>query len=178
MSPFESFVAAVQQHRPQAAVVLGSGLGAVPHRFQEFAAVPFALEPYRVEIPAIERWLARQPTPFVVAEVPVGNPRNFGQWEQREATFILHSTAHWQKTVHGYSGFRPALHQMLFSELAEFPDARSIHHLIDLGVTDVVVHSDLYPPQDWPVIERRLAGFRELTLKHVEGDGRVYALRR
>jgi len=45
MSPFESFVAAVQQHRPQAAVVLGSGLGAVPHRFQEFAAVPFADDP-------------------------------------------------------------------------------------------------------------------------------------
>ena len=140
--------------------------------------MPFALEPYRVEIPAIERWLAGQAKPFIVAEVPVGNPRNFGQWEQREATYMLHSTAHWQKTVHGYSGFRPALHQTLYAELAEFPSEQSVRHLIDLGVTDVIVHTDLYPPEDWPVIEQRIAGFGDrLTLKHVEGDGRVYGLR-
>ena len=141
--------------------------------------MPFAPERYRVEIPRIDRWLASQPTPFVIAEVPVGNPRNFGEWEQREATYMLHSTAHWQKTVHGYSGFRPSLHETLYAELAEFPSDRSLQHLIDLGVTDVIVHSDLYPPEDWAVIEQRIAGFgRQLTLRHVEGAGRVYGLRR
>ena len=145
----------------------------------EFAAVPFELEPYRVEVPAIDRWLAGQPTPFVVAEVPVGNPRNFGQWEQREATFMLHSTAHWQKTVHGYSGFRSAQTQTLLTELAEFPSEQGLQHLGELGVTDLVVHTDLFPPGAWPVVEQRIAGFGGwLTLRHVEGDGRVYALRR
>ena len=145
----------------------------------EFAAVPFGLEPYRVDLPAIDRWLAGQPTPFVVAEVPVGNPRNFGQWEQREATFMLHSTAHWQKTVHGYSGFRSEPAQQLLTELAEFPSEQGLQHLSELGVTDLVVHADLFPPGDWPVVEQRIAGFSGwLTLRHVEGDGRVYALRR
>jgi hypothetical protein len=145
----------------------------------EFAAVPFELEPYRVEVPAIDRWLAGQPTPFVVAEVPVGNPRNFGQWEQREATFMLHSTAHWQKTVHGYSGFRSEQIQTLLIELAEFPSEQGLQHLSELGVTDLVVHTGLFPPGDWPVVEQRIAGFSEwLTLRHVEGDGRLYALRR
>jgi hypothetical protein len=158
--------------RRVAAVVAGALL------VVEFAAVPFALEAYRVDIPDIERWLAGQPKPFIVAEVPVGNPRNFGQWEQREATYMLHSTAHWQKTVHGYSGFRSALHQTLYAELAEFPSEQSVQHLIDLGVTDVIVHTDLYPPGDWAVIEQRIAAFSDrLTLKHVEGDGRVYGLR-
>ena len=171
---FERLAAALPPRRRRiAAVVAGALLVA------EFAAVPFALEPYRFEIPGIERWLAAQPKPFIVAEVPVGNPRNFGQWEQREATYMLHSTAHWQKTVHGYSGFRSALHQTLYAELAEFPSEQSVQHLIDLGVTDVIVHADLYPPEDWPVIEQRINGFSDrLTLKHVEGDGRVYGLSR
>jgi hypothetical protein len=132
-----------------------------------------------VDIPDIERWLAGQPKPFVVAEVPVGNPRNFGQWEQREATYMLHSTVHWQKTVHGYSGFRSALHQTLYAELAEFPSEQSVQHLLDLGVTDVIVHTDFYPSGDWAVIEQRIAAFSDrLTLKHVEGAGRVYSLHR
>jgi hypothetical protein len=144
----------------------------------EFAAVPFGLEPFRVEPPPIERWLAAQPMPFVVAEVPVGNPANYGQWEQREADYMLHSIAHWQKTVHGYSGFRSDVHGALFAELAEFPTEQVLQHLHELGVTDLVVHTDLYPAGDWPVIDRRIAAFGNwLTLRHVEGAGRVYALR-
>jgi purine-nucleoside phosphorylase len=42
MTPFETFAAAVRVHGPRAAVVLGSGLGAVPHRFAEVASIPFA----------------------------------------------------------------------------------------------------------------------------------------
>jgi len=38
----DAFTAAVGQHRPRVAVVLGSGLGAVPHRFEKAASVPFA----------------------------------------------------------------------------------------------------------------------------------------
>jgi purine-nucleoside phosphorylase len=36
------FTAAIREHRPRAAVVLGSGLGAVPHRFEQVASVSFA----------------------------------------------------------------------------------------------------------------------------------------
>ena len=42
MTPFDAFAAAVRHRRPTVAVVLGSGLGAVPHHFTEVAAVPFA----------------------------------------------------------------------------------------------------------------------------------------
>src|SRR4051812_8104219 len=45
MSPFATFAAAVHEHRPRVAVVLGSGLGSVPHRFDEIAAVPFGEVP-------------------------------------------------------------------------------------------------------------------------------------
>ena len=52
MSEFLDFSAAVRAARPQVAVVLGSGLGGVPHRFEERAAVPFAAVPGMVA-PAI-----------------------------------------------------------------------------------------------------------------------------
>ncbi len=42
VAPFDAFAAAVRAHAPRLAVVLGSGLGAVPHRFAGLASVPFA----------------------------------------------------------------------------------------------------------------------------------------
>jgi hypothetical protein len=145
----------------------------------EFAAMPFGTTPYAVDIPAIDRWLATRPSPFAVAEVPLPNPSNLGAWERRETAFMLHSTAHWQKTVHGYSGFRPALHERLFLELTSFPDERSLRSLADLAVTYVVVHTDLYSPEEWRRVEAEIGKFAgSLTLEHVEGTGRVYAVKR
>jgi purine-nucleoside phosphorylase len=42
MGPLDAFTAAVRAHGPRVAVVLGSGLGAVPHRFIDVASIPFA----------------------------------------------------------------------------------------------------------------------------------------
>jgi hypothetical protein len=45
-------------------------------------------------------------------------------------------------------------------------------------VNYIVVHTDLYSPQEWPTVERRLTAFQDrLALTHVEGTGRVYAIR-
>jgi hypothetical protein len=136
----------------------------------EFAAIPLGTEPCRVEIPAIDRWLAGQPTPFAIAEVPLAD-------ETRYSEYMLHSTAHWQKTVEGYSGIRAPLHGMLFRQLREFPDTASLDTLAGIGVDYIVVHSDLYTPEERAKVDARLILFRDrLTLTHTEGDGRVYTL--
>jgi hypothetical protein len=143
----------------------------------EFAAIPLTTVPYRIEIPEIDRWLDRQPKPFAIAEVPLASPRNLGAWERRQTAYMLHSTAHWQKTVHGYSGFRPPGHVELYSQLTTFPDETSLRSLNTLGVRYVVVHSDLYPPGQWPAVEDRIKGFDNwLRLEHVEGAGQVYSI--
>ena len=111
----------------------------------EFAAAPLATDAYLVERPAIDRWLDGQPKPFAIAEVPLENPRHLGAWERRHTEFMLHSTLHWQKTVEGYSGIRPPLHEKLYEQLTTFPDERSITALEDLRVTYIVVHTELYP---------------------------------
>jgi hypothetical protein len=138
----------------------------------EFGAFPLGTVPYAVSIPPADQWLALQPKPFVVAEVPVGG-------ERLQTAYILHSMAHWQKTVQGYSGIRPALHEELYSMLRHFPDAQSIQRLQQLGVNYVVVHSEWYPPDQWPAVEDRLKAFAaQLRLTHSARGGMVYELRR
>lgn len=140
---------------------------------------PLATEEYRFEVPAIDRWLDTQPKPFVVAELPLANPRNLGSSERRHTTYMLHSTAHWQKTVAGYSGLRPPRHVALYEQLATFPEEASIQALRDAGVTHLVVHSGYYGAEDWQAVEARLARYAgRLTLAHVEGEGRVYLVAR
>lgn len=137
----------------------------------ECAAIPLHLDAYRVNIPEADRWLATQPKPFVVAEMPVYPS------ERYQTAYMLHSMAHWQKTVHGYSGMRPPLHEVLFRQMRRFPDEASIAHLLQLGVNYIVVHPDMYVPEEWKAVEMRLAEpDRRLTLKYSGPGGRVYAL--
>lgn len=139
----------------------------------EFAGMPLPVTPYRVNIPAVDRWLATQPKPFVVAEFPVTLAIRY------QTTYMLHSMVHWQKTVHGYSGFEAPLHTRLYQELRGFPDELSLRRLRDLGVYYMVVHEDFYPPGAWPAVDDRLQRFKDqLTLEHTEGSGRVYSFRR
>jgi hypothetical protein len=139
----------------------------------EFAAQPFGT-PYEVDVPAADQWVARQPKPFVVAEVP-----SAGGYARFQTMYMLHSMAHWQKTVHGYGGIRPYVHSVLYQELDRFPDTSSLQHLFDLDVTYVIVHVDMYPPEDWARIDERLRAFGDrLELRYSDPAGRVYALRR
>jgi len=143
----------------------------------EYASYPFPAVPYAVEIPAVDQWLDTQPKPFVVAEFPVPSPGNWGAHERMQVESMLHATAHWQKTIHGYSSLRRPLHSRVYVELTAFPDERSLTNLRELGVTFVVVHTDKYPGGRWKEVESQLAGFPELQLVHADGPGRVYSLR-
>jgi len=139
----------------------------------EFTAIPFGVVPYQVKRPAVDRWLDGQPKPFSIAEVPV-LPN-----ERYQTAYMLHSMAHWQRTVHGYSGMRPPLHDLLYTQLTRFPDVDSLKSLAELHVTYIVVHIDEYPPGEWPAIEARIGQYETwLALVYQSRDARVYSLRR
>jgi hypothetical protein len=143
----------------------------------EFAAIPLAVVPYRVDIPLADRWLATRPSPFAVAEVPLPDPLQAGPFERRQTMYMLHSMGHWQKTVHGYSGIRAPLHDRLYVLLRSFPDAASLDELARLDVRYVVVHTELYPPGEWEQVAARIDQYgSRLLLEHVAGTGRVYSL--
>jgi hypothetical protein len=143
----------------------------------ELAAFPIKARPYVVEIPSVDRWLASRPMPFVVAEMPVPDPDNAVQSDRLQSLYMIHSMAHWQKTISGYSGSRPLRHADLFRVLEHFPDDASIRALREWGVTYVVVHRDLYSPGEADALEARLHRWGgRLRLEHSEGEGRVYSL--
>jgi hypothetical protein len=141
----------------------------------EFAAFPLDLMDTPVRIAPVDRWLDHQPKPFAIAEVPV--PRGRGASERRQTAYMLHATAHWQKTVHGYSGIRQLFHEELYETLRGFPDDASLASLQAAGVTYVVVHTELYEEDAWAPVEDRLLEFRDrLTLVYLHAPGRVYRL--
>jgi hypothetical protein len=143
----------------------------------EFAVAPLDAVHYESEIPAADRWLAGRPKPFVVAEVPVLSSRDEARASSRQSIYMMHSTAHWQKTVHGYSGFEPPRHTALYRALTSFPDGTSLEQLEQLGVNYVVVHTTYYPQDEWAQTRARLATYSSrLRLLYNDGQSRVYVL--
>jgi hypothetical protein len=129
---------------------------------------------YDVVIPPADRWLATQPGPLVIAELPTDHHD-----ERRQSTYMLHSMAHWQKTIHGHSGIRTPLHLELYGKLRDFPSAASMDMLTELGVTHIVLHPRMYEPEDWaeasavfPTVQDRLERVYD------DGDSQVFRLRR
>lgn len=142
----------------------------------EYSSHPFNGVPFTIDVPQADRWLASQPKPFVVAEVPVPSIGDAGAFERSQTRAMLHATAHWQKTVHGYSGIRRPLHDELYEVMTTFPDAASLEALRGVGVDYVVVHAGDYPGATWLGIEPRLAQSGDLRLVHSSGTDRVYAI--
>lgn len=130
--------------------------------------------PYAVTIPAADRWLATLPGPLVIAELPADHYN-----ERRQSTYMLHSMAHWQKTIHGHSGIRTPLHAELYEKLRAFPTEASLDALSALGVTHIVLHPGLYEPEDWKRAAAGLPAFQNrLTVVYDDGESRVYRLER
>ena len=138
----------------------------------EFVGVPVFAVPFAIKFPPADQWLAQQPKPFVVAEVPV-DPG----YERHQTIYMMHSMAHWQRTVAGYGGIRPAFHQDLDRLLNVFPNEASVRRLVEIGVTYVVVHIDLYDPAVWPAGRRAAAVVRRhLAEAGIQRSGRARLL--
>jgi hypothetical protein len=144
----------------------------------ELAAFPIKAPPYAVDVPEVDRWIGSQTGTFAIAEMPVPDPDRGGRSDAMHGLYMLHSMAHWQKTVSGYSGFRPLGHAALYRTLMHFPDEPSLRALRNLGVKYVVVHRDFYRAADLAALEERLEQWGgSLRLEHAAGEGRVYSVR-
>jgi hypothetical protein len=144
----------------------------------EFAGMPLQVHADRGAVPKIDYWLAGRPKPFTVAEVPLAPDMNdMNQVNVRNTRYMLHSTVHWGKTVHGFSGLMPDRHLELYTRLSTFPNEAAFAILAEFNVTYLVVHFDPNEPQERGEWDTKLAPFqRWLKLEHEEVDGRIYSL--
>ena len=127
--------------------------------------------------PPIDAWLATQPKPFRVVELPIPLPDNSVRQARFHSEYMIHGASHWQPMVNGYSSLVPPLHMKLFAELHEFPTAPGLAELERLSIDYVIVHTDMYQPERWVEKEKAIGFFGDrIRLLRVEGEGRIYQL--
>jgi hypothetical protein len=157
--------------KTRAAVVIGLLM------LGEFAVLPLDVQPYRVDPPSVDAWLATQPKPFAVVDTPLPDSYSVITQERRNTLYMLHSLGHYQPIVQGFSGIQPPGYMDLHWKLVKFPDEVSLRTLLDMGVKYAVEHIDLIPPTERDEVAARYDKFKDwLTLEHVDGQGRVYLL--
>ena len=141
--------------------------------------VPVAWEsPHEpIVTPPIDAWLAAQPKPFRVVELPIPLPDNSVRQARFHSEYMIHGAAHWQPMVNGYSSLVPPLHLRLYRDLFDFPTESGLMELERLGVNYVVVHTDMYQPDRWADKARYFETYGgRLHLVRVIGEGRAYAI--
>ena len=162
---------ATSRRRTQVAAVASLALMA------EFAMPPLAPQPYRVDIPAIERWVGTQPDRMAIVDLPVTDSLSVITRERRNTLYMLHSMGHFKPIFAGYSGTQPPGYEDALWQLTTFPDERSLDTVTKMGFTHVILHADLVPAIERADVEARFAKFAEwVRLEHTEGDGRLYSL--
>ena len=127
--------------------------------------------------PPIDVWLAGQPKPFRVVELPIPLPDNSVRQARFHSEYMIHGAAHWQKMVNGYSSLVPSFHTGLYQDLHDFPTERGLAALEELNVGYVIVHTDMYQPDRWMEKERQIETFAgRLQLVKAMGEGHAYTL--
>lgn len=143
----------------------------------ECIPVPWDAPRDPVEVPPIDVWVASQPHPFRLVELPVPRPDNSVRQARFHSEYMLHSAAHWQPMLNGYSSLVPPRLESLYAELFDFPTEKGLQALERLGVGYVVIHTDMYQPDRWAEKERELSQFGDrIILAQVAGEGRAYTL--
>ena len=143
----------------------------------EFATMPLDVRLQHIKPYAVDRWLDTQPKPFAIVEIPVPQSSLKSLVVRRHAEYMLHSMAHHQPLVQGYSGIEPPGFEALERTLMLFTDEKSLETLAWMKVKFAVVHMDYFPPELQDYAARGLERFERegrIRLVHVEGPGRVY----
>ncbi len=121
------------------------------------------------EIPRVYDVLSGQPG--AVVELPFYAPN---EWFSN-APYMLNSTRYWRPLLNGYSGFRPTSYASTFDALSGFPDAASIAALRARGVTNVVVHEEMFSGMLGR--DRWTAIGRAPSLELIASSGEIYIYR-
>ena len=134
------------QRRASAALIVVCGLC-----LSEYWSAPMRMFRPVLRAPQVYQWLARQPIGTVSFVVPAS--RHDIDYEPLNDYLSIY---HWQPLVNGYSGFSPPDYLLTRELLRDFPSAGSIQRLRSLSVSYVIVHSDLYDPDEYGGLVERL----------------------
>lgn len=92
------------------------------------------------EVPEVYRWLATKKLNGPIVELP------FGLWEDYRYTYF--STYHWLPIVNGSTGFLPPTYSQIASKMKTLPSRKAVESLSAIGVTGLVLHTGMLPPDE------------------------------
>jgi hypothetical protein len=97
-------------------------------------------------------WLATLPETTRIVEIPIDPFAGLTTLRQYA------STVHWLPSLNGNTGIQPPVHAYMVKQLARFPSTDVVDDLARLGVTHVVVHTDLLDPAARAAVDRAAQG--------------------
>jgi hypothetical protein len=130
-------------------------------------AFPLSPVPVGASVPPVYRWLATQPHPSPVLELPI----DANAYHESPRAYL--STYDHQPLVDGSRSFFPPGYRQLLGLLNTFPSDEAIATLQRLRVRDVVVHESQVPPTD-ALTRPRAAAAAPLVARF--GSDVIYAL--
>jgi hypothetical protein len=83
---------------------------------------------------------------------------------REDPTYMYYSTFHWQYLLNGYSGFFPPGFDRLVAQLRSFPDQVSLDALRSRAARYVVIHGELFSPEDYASVVSAANSSAGLTL--------------
>jgi len=118
------------------------------------------------------------PEQLALLGMPMSDSRVDSRREKWTTEFMLHSMAHWKPLFVGYSGIQPPGYQENYATFVSFPDTASLALARRLGLTHVILHTELVDPSERAMVEDKYTRFADqVQLIHTEGDGRLYAIK-
>jgi hypothetical protein len=127
--------------------------------------------------PPVYAWLARQPGPVAVVELPMlPNDGRFRNPAFHESIYMVRSTLHWKPIANGYAGVEPKRYRVIRDLSRRFPAPESLRSLRGAGVRYAIVHWGGYGPNRRARLERELPRAPALSLVGRFGDASVYEL--
>ena len=137
----------------------------------ECSGIPLQLTPFRVEQPAIDRWLASATqTVCDCQKFRWGSRRDF----TRPTCCIRRRTG--RRPFRATAGFKRRYTTGSMTSSRYFPDERSLRRLSSLGVNFIVVHADMFDPRQWQDVDRIASAICSLALACPPGERRTRLL--
>jgi hypothetical protein len=165
--------------------------------------IPFLLEVWQIKtpsvsvplensIPAVYKWIRRQPEPVIIAELPLSvfyhgivmEDQLYTPYAalRQPDTYALEtyrtyfSAYHKKRMINGYSGYLTDSYNKLAANLEGFPSDNSIQTLQHLGVTNIIVHLWQYDVKKQDEIRTALSESRLVTPVYFENNDVLYII--
>lgn len=140
------------------------------------AYLPVTHVPTGDQIPAVYQWLATHEGNQPIVELPMAHlDENFTSKD--EAWYDYYAIYHPHPIMNGWSGYRPPLTVYIAGRLLDFPSSASLNILRQYRVHYVVLHLQLYPPQEAAALLARVKASRDLQLVAAFGSDSVWKVK-